>query len=111
MRRLDLRGIQPTRYLDRAHLPSRFGRGYRTLLYAQLIAGWVVSASGQNARIQMQPTTQPGSNPPSRTITVDEAVAIGLKNSKALGIAAESVRRARGRVNESRTGLLPTVSS
>src|SRR5690349_7154156 len=46
------------------------------------------------------PTTQPGSNPPARKLTLQEAVTIALQNSKALRIAAEGVERSRGRVGE-----------
>jgi len=60
---------------------------------------------------QVAPTTQPGSNPPPRTLTLDEAVALGLNNSKALRLAAESVNRARGVVNENRAGFLPSANA
>src|ERR1041384_1616971 len=57
------------------------------------------------------PTTVPGSNPPARTITIDEAVQIGLRNSKALGLATEAVNKARGRVNEQKAGFMPSAGA
>jgi outer membrane protein len=57
------------------------------------------------------PTTQPGSNPPARRLTLQEAVAIALQNSKNLRLAAEGVNRARGRVSEQRTGFNPSLGA
>lgn len=67
-------------------------------------------ALAQNPPIQANPTTQPGSQPPVRRITMEQAIAIGLNNSKGLQTAALAIDRARGRVNESRAGFLPSVS-
>jgi outer membrane protein len=62
-------------------------------------------------QIDTTPTTKPGSNPPSQTVTLDQAVSIALHNSKALRIANESVNRARGRVAEQRTGFNPSLGA
>lgn len=59
---------------------------------------------------QTAPTTQPGSNPPPLTLTLDQAIDVGLRNSKGLAISAEAVNRARGRVNENRAGFNPGAS-
>ena len=75
------------------------------------LALWRLPAGGQINPIPLTPTTKPGATPPSRTLTMDEAVRIALGNSRSLRIAAEGVNRARGRVIESKAGLMPTVSS
>src|SRR5262245_12590386 len=69
------------------------------------------SALAQNNQIPTTPTTQPGSNPPARKLTLEEAVSIALQNSKSLRISAEGVVKARGRVLENRAGYLPSFSS
>src|SRR5947209_3703462 len=68
-------------------------------------------ASAQSIRVPITPTTQPGSSPAARTLTIGEAVTLGLRNSKQLRITAEGVNRARGRVNENLAGYLPSLSS
>ncbi len=70
-----------------------------------------VCARAQDSKIQLTPTTRPGSTPASRTLTIDQAVDLGVTNSKNLRLAAEAVNKARGRTNENRTGFLPTVGS
>jgi outer membrane protein len=62
-------------------------------------------------QIDTAPTTKPGSNPPPQTVTLDQAVAIALHNSKALRIANESINRARGRVDEQRAGFNPSLGA
>jgi outer membrane protein len=69
------------------------------------------AAGAQAGATQTAPTTQPGSTPAPKRLTLQDAVATALQNSKALRISAEAVTRARGRVNESRAGYLPTVGS
>ena len=46
-----------------------------------------------------------------RLLSLDEAVSLGLRNSRQLRITAEGVNRARGRVNENLAGYLPSLSS
>lgn len=69
------------------------------------------AASAQSNQIPTEPTTPPGSRPPARTLTLEEAVQVALRNSKALRSAAEEVRRARGVVNENRAGFLPSLGA
>lgn len=69
------------------------------------------AAGAQAHQRSPMPTTQPGSTPPARRLTLEEAVEIALQNSKALRVAAEGVNRARGRVNEARSGFLPSLSA
>ena len=47
---------------------------------------------------------------PDRPITINEAVAIGLANSRALGLAAESLQAAEGAHSQSRTAFNPTLA-
>lgn len=68
-------------------------------------------ARAKAARAPEAPTTQPGSSPAARRLTVDDAVALGLRNSKPLLVAAQSVRRARAVVNQNRAGLLPNLNA
>lgn len=65
----------------------------------------------QAPAVQTAPTTQPGSTPPARKLTLDDAVNLALRNSKSLRIAAEGVIKARGRVNEAKAAYLPTINS
>jgi outer membrane protein len=44
-------------------------------------------------------------------LTIEQAVEIGLKNSKPLGLATEAVERARGRVSEQRAGFNPSLGA
>lgn len=60
---------------------------------------------------QITPTTLPGSAPAPRRLTMAEAVAVAIQNSKGLQIAAEAVNRARGRVEENKAGFLPSATS
>jgi len=69
------------------------------------------AAGAQNNQVPTTPTTRPGSNPPARKLTLDEAIGVALQNSKSLRVAAEGVNRARGRVNEARSGFLPSLNS
>lgn len=83
------------------------------LLTATLTAltGTALAQSPKDLKGATAPSTVPGSNPQPLTLTIDQAVAIGLKNSKPLGLAAEAVERARGRMSELRAGFLPTVGA
>lgn len=58
-----------------------------------------------------KPTTAPGSRPPARTLGLEDAIRTAIANSKALRSAEESFRRARGRVDESKTGFFPTLGA
>lgn len=58
-----------------------------------------------------QPATRPGSRPAAQRLTLDDAVALALQNSRSLRAAAEGVARARGMVGESRAVRLPNLSS
>jgi outer membrane protein TolC len=58
-----------------------------------------------------QPTTQPGSKPGPRKITLDQAVEAAVNSSKQLQLAAEAVNRARGRINEAKTGYMPSLAA
>src|SRR5579871_757542 len=64
----------------------------------------------RDANTQVAPTTQPGSNPPALPLTLDQALTVGLNNSKSLRITAEAVNRAHGVVNENRAGFMPSVN-
>src|SRR5689334_11435905 len=70
-----------------------------------------VAQSPKDLRGAISPSTVPGSSPAPLKLTIDQAVALGLKNSKPLGIAAEAVERARGRVSEQRAGFNPSVGA
>src|SRR5437868_44836 len=73
---------------------------------------WLSGAAfAQTTPIQTTPTTQPGSAPPSRRLTLADAVNVALRNSKTLQVSAEGVYRAQGRVSEQRAGFLPTVNA
>lgn len=78
-----------------------------------LTAALLCAPAGAGAQnlIPSTPTTRPGSNPSPRTLSLGEAVGVGLKNSKELQLAAEAVYRARGRVNEQKAGFLPSAGS
>src|SRR5690242_5841786 len=80
-------------------------------LAAMVIVALPAASSGQEQRIPLEPTTKPGSMPPPRKITIQDAVSTGLANSRTLRIAAEAVNRASGRVEENRAGYMPQVSS
>ena len=89
---------------------SSLSRRSRAVLLLIALAG----AAGAQTTAQKQapdgPSTIPGSSPPARTLTLDQAVQIALQNSKPLRLAAEAVNRARGRVNEARAGFNPTLT-
>ncbi len=70
-----------------------------------------IHQSGPNRPIQTAPTTVPGSNPAPITLTLDQAVQVGLQNSKQLALEQQAVNRARGRVHENEAGFLPTVGA
>ncbi len=71
----------------------------------------VVCATAHAQQTDAGPTTPPGSKPAARTLSIDEAVGVALANSKQLRIAEEAVLKARGRVNESKSAFLPTLSA
>ena len=78
-----------------------------------VILSWMcvsAAAFAQQAPAPTAATTQPGSKPPPRTLTLDQAVQLALGNSKALRAAAEGVNRARGVVNERRAAQQPGVN-
>jgi outer membrane protein len=58
-----------------------------------------------------QPATKPGSHPALVRLTMDEAITLGLRNSRSLRSAAEAVWKARGMVNENRASYLPNLSA
>ncbi|HSV74593.1 MAG TPA: TolC family protein [Chthonomonadales bacterium] len=80
-------------------------------LCAAISIGATAGSGAQTRRMQAEPTTVPGSRPAAVRITLEDAAAMAVRNSKALQSAAEAVHRARGAVNERRTAFLPTVSS
>ena len=75
---------------------------------------FLISVSTAGAQQPITPTdgatTQPGSKPSARTLTLDQAVQLALANSKSMRVAAEGVNRARGFVNERRSAQLPGVN-
>jgi outer membrane protein len=85
---------------------------YRHMTAVAALAVYFATPSwSQTPSSQTAPTTQPGSTPSARKLTLEDAVNLALRNSKALQIAAEGVIKARGRVNEARAAYLPTVNS
>jgi outer membrane protein TolC len=82
-----------------------------TVAAAALAICWSASSFAQTKTNPFTPTTQPGSSPTARKLTLDDAVNLALRNSKALRVSAEGVIKARGRVNEARAAYLPTINS
>lgn len=68
------------------------------------------SAAASLAETQ-QPSTQPGSQPPARRLTLPDAIQTALRNNPGLRAVAEKVVQARGALNESRSAMLPTLSA
>lgn len=68
-------------------------------------------AQTPNGRIVLEPTTRPNSHPAQMKLTLDDAIATALRNSKTLRAGVEAILKARGRVNEAKSAYLPTASS
>ena len=75
-----------------------------------VVVVWLVIGAAA-AGAQTGPTTPPASSPAARRISVDEAVALALRESKAVRFAAEGIRKARARTGESRAAGMPAVSA
>ena len=80
------------------------------VLALMLAAGISTAAVGQPIPAPAGATTQPGSKPAPRKVTLDQAIQLALGNSKTLRIAAEGVNRARGFVQERRAAQQPGVN-
>lgn len=80
-----------------------FGRVCQACVLALVVSGGAVL--GQAA------TTEPGSKPSSREVTMDAAVREALKNSTEMRLAAESVRKARGVYHEALAMARPTLTA
>ncbi len=75
------------------------------------VAATASVAQAPNGRIVLEPTTKPTSHPASVKLTMDEAIATALRNSKTLRINVEAIQKARGKVNEAKSAYVPTASS
>lgn len=73
-----------------------------------LVIGTLIGAGAAGG--QTAPTTPAASSPVARRMSVGEAVAVALRESKALRYASEGIRKARARTLEGRAASLPTVS-
>jgi outer membrane protein TolC len=61
--------------------------------------------------IDLTPTTKPGSQPAPVKLSMDEAVATAIKNSKVLRAAEQAILKSRARVAEAKSAFMPTLSS